>query len=407
MKKKRILLVRDKDYFFYVYQLVAFLTRNGHEVEVLHTLDAEPEPLYRDLITKTQQLAIKCHLVQSHASLIEQKLVSLGSRLRIISKLSVIRPHKIRAARRALAHSKKYDFIIAYDPPSLFLACKLFPNDLNKIINYSLEIDDETSWVFQRSRFVKSFRYFERSVQSKLYALMIQDKFRAQVLLRNCVCAHKIRTIFYPVAMSGGPSLKGPSESSFRQQGLHHEIKIIFFGAIWSQELLGKLKAVSTQLGAGQVLIIHGGRGSVRPPEVNTEKFIISTKPIPFDCVNEYIAAADLGLAIYPERTANNSRYTAFSSEKIARYTQCGIPFVAFHNEDYEFLRAETGCCELVRDYSEIPIAVNTILQNYDRYRRGAILAFDRFYCLENTGVELLKEISGAAQSRESAFILP
>jgi len=394
VRQKRILLVRDGDYCFHVYQLAAFLKRNGCDADVLHTYDAEPEPLYRDLIIKTVELGINCYLVKPSVSLIEQKLVSLASRLHVISKLHVIRPGKIRAARKAVAR-RAYDFIIALDPPSLFLACKAFPRKLHKIINFSLEVDDETSVVFRRSRFGRSLRYFERSVQAKLHALMIQDRFRAHVLLRNCVRPHRVRTICYPVAMSdtdhgqAGIALPARGETSGRRQ-----ISILFFGAIWSRELLDELDAVSRRLGQDQVLVILTGRGSVRPAGTSNERLIISTEPIPFEAVNERIASADIGLALYPEQTSNNSRCVAFSSEKIARYAQCGIPFIAFQNEDYEFLKIETGCCELVQAYAEIPRAVDTIVKNYDTYRRGMRVAFERFYSLDNSGAQLLKDIS-------------
>jgi hypothetical protein len=400
MQRVRILLVRDNDYCFHVYQLAAFLARNGYDAEVLHTCDAEPESLYRDLIVKTSQLGIKCYLVKPRVSLIEQKLVSFASRLRIISKLHVIRPHKIRAARKALGRGAHYNFIVAVDPPSLFLACRLFRKELHKIINFSLEVDDATSVVFRRSRFGRSLRYFERAVQAKLYGLMIQDRFRAQVLLRNCGQPQNIRTIFYPVAMDASDYRRAPVPAfHHRQSTCPRQVRILFFGAVWSRELLDELAGLSSHLQEDQLLLVQSGRGSVRPTQRSGEKLVISTEPIPFDAVNEYIASADIGLAIYPEQTSNNSLYTAFASEKIARYAQCGIPFIAFENEDYEFLKIETGCCELVREFSEIPHAIDTILENYDAYRRGVLAAFDRFYSLDNSGVHLLKEISGVNYS--------
>jgi hypothetical protein len=388
-KIKRILLIRDKDYCYYVYQLAEFLSRDGHDIQVLHTYDDDPEPVYRDLITKTQQLGIKCYLVKPRASFIEQKLVSLASILRLICKLNVIQPYKVRAALRALKNCSAYDLIVAYDPPSLFLACRLFPEKLHKIINYSLEVDDETSIDFKRSRYVRGFRYFERSIQSKLYALLIQDRFRAHVLLQNNTCPPGIRTIIFPVAMPGASRHRGPVGPLPR----NHETRILFFGAIWSKELLEELKAVARRLERQQMLVIQTGRGTIRPADLSTEKLIISSDPIPFDRINEQVALAHIGLALYPERTSNNSRYTAFSSEKIARYIQCGIPFIAFKNEDYELLKLESGCCELVNGFSEVPGAISTIVRSYGAYQRGAFLAFERFYRLENTGAELLAQI--------------
>jgi len=275
------------------------------------------------------------------------------------------------------------------------LSYKLFKKERHKIINYSIKIDDETSALFARHRTLRSFRYFERSVQWKLYALLIHDRFRARSLMQKFVHAETVRTIFLPTSMSGAPLRRAfdskrplPTAASSSRP-----VTILFFGGLWKGPLLQELEMVSNALGEGQVLVVQGGRGSLRPDEVTTRKFVISTRSLPFDKINEYIATADVGLALYPERTANNSRYTAFAGEKVARYAQCGVPFIAFRSEDYEFLKAETECCELVDDYGEIPAAINKILDNYESYRRGAYAAYDRFYRIENTGAEVLRAL--------------
>ena len=389
-KPNRILLVRDGDFYFYVYQLAEFLYKSGHHVEILNTFTGEIEPLYRNLVKKTQALNITCHFINNNrAAWVERKAISLAYRSRLIDKLAVVTPYKLRRARDALTESGQFDVIITFDPSSLFLACKVCPDNLTKIIHYSLEISDESHRDFQKSRTVRAFRYYERAALSKIRALMIQDRFRAQILLRNRSNGQGVKTILFPVAMSG-PAVRKASitEGNFR------EVKILFFGGLWSQNLLSQLETVSLQLKENQVMVIHGGRGSIRATETRQQKLIVSTDAIPFDRVNDYISSADIGLAIYPNNEAN-SRYTAFSSEKVARYVQCGIPFIAFRNEAFEFLQAETGCCELIDNYAEIPNAIDKIVGNYRVYQRGAYEAFNTFFCLEQTGLELLREIEG------------
>jgi len=166
----------------------------------------------------------------------------------------------------------------------------------------------------------------------------------------------------------------------------------LFFGGLWSQAFLQELLKLSAAFHEGQLLIIRGGRGAARPTPVPGSKVDISTTAIPFDQINTVIADADIGLALYP-LDEPNSRCSAFAGEKVARYLQCGVPFIAFRNEDYEFLQAETGCCELVADYAEVPRAVNVIMGNSDRYARGAEAAFARFYCHDKTGPELVRQL--------------
>src|ERR1019366_6226100 len=99
-------------------------------------------------------------------------------------KSSVITKSKIRDAR-TLLRGEQFDTIIAYDPVSLFLACGLFPNALNKIIDYSIEVIEEGHPAFQSIPTVRSFVDFERKVLPRLNALLIQDRYRAALLLKN------------------------------------------------------------------------------------------------------------------------------------------------------------------------------------------------------------------------------
>lgn len=370
MAASRILLVRDGDFYIHVQQLAELLTQHGFDVEVLHTANAAPEPLYRDLIAKTRGHGVRCHLVHEQGSWLETRVMALAFRAGLITTLSVITPHKMRRARRLLAERPSFDAVIAYDPASLLLACRLFPHRLDRVIDYSLEISDESHRDFQTSRVERALRLFERSMLPKVGALLIQDRFRAQVLLRHLPDAAAVTTLYMPVAINGPARPPRPAAGT--------PFTVLFFGGLWSSELLRELEAVARAMRDGQRLRIQGGRGTVRPA-VSGDRLEVSSEPVPFDRVNDVIAAADVGLAVYPQAEAN-SRCSAFAGEKVARYLQCGLPFIAFDYEDYAFLRDETGCCELVKTYAEIPGAINAIMDDYDRYQRGARLAFEKYY---------------------------
>lgn len=385
MSRVRVLLVRDGDFFIHVQQLAELLVQGGHDVEVLHTGNGEPEPLYRSLIDETRRLGVVCHLVHERAPWLEDKLVAAAYQAGVTTKRGVVTPFKVRRARQLLSTGAPFDVVIAIDAPSLYLACRLFPQRLNQILEYSLEVSDESHGDFQASRAERAFRYFERAMLPRIGGLIIQDRFRAEVLLQHIPEAAQIATCFFPVAVNG-PAVAGdrPHPQS--------PARVLFFGGLWSDQLLGEFERVSRRLRDGQVLAICGGRGTVQRPPTATDRLEISTTPIPFDRINEMIATADIGLAVYPQAEAN-SRRSAFAGEKVARYLQCGVPFIAFESVDYAFLQAETGCCELVRTYDEIPAAVNTILDNYPRYHRGARVAFERYYWRETTGPILLRFI--------------
>lgn len=388
MAQLRVLLIREGDFFIHVQQLAELLWRDGLHVEVLNTCNDEPEPLYRDLVAKVRQQGITCHLVINRPGWFERTMVTFAFKLRVATRAAVVTPYKIRASRAALAASGSFDRVIAFDLPSLLLACRLFPDRPGKIIDYSLEISDESHADFQTSRAERSFRHFERAVLPKLGALMIQDRFRAAVLLRHVPRADRVRTILFPVAING------PARRRDARPQRGGEARILFFGGLWSERFLKELEMISARLDPGLVLVVRGGRGTIRPRPSPGSRLDLSTAPIPFDEVNDVIGSADIGVALYPNDEAN-SRCSAFASEKVARYLQCGLPFIAFASEDYAFLRDETGCCELVAAYAEVPDAINRILGDYGRYQQAATAAFERFYSRDRTGPALIRELAG------------
>jgi hypothetical protein len=386
--RPRILLVRERDFYIHLAQLAQLLSRHGCDVEVLNTTNAEPEPLYRDLVAEVRAAGIPCHLVVGRAAPAASALLAAAFRLRLITKRNVITPFKVRESLKTLSTRSPFDLVIAFDPVSLFLATQLFRSELGRIIEYSLEISDESHIDFQASRAERSFRRFERRMLPKLRALMIQDRFRAAVLLRHVRRADAVRTIYFPVAMAGpgrkpAPGLRTPGAAT-----------VMFFGGVWSAAFLRELQAIAAGLRDRQRLVVCGGRGTVTPGPVSSTRFELNTEPIPFDRVNDAIESADIGLALYPHNEPN-SRISAFASEKVSRYLQCGVPFIAFRSEDYAFLQAETRCCELVDSYAEVPAAVNRIIDNHASYQRGAVAAFDRFYCHDTTGPALVRALVG------------
>ena len=63
--------------------------------------------------------------------------------------------------------------------------------------------------------------------------------------------------------------------------------------------------------------------------------------------IPKIVSSAYIGVAYYGDATVND-RLTAFSSEKIAHYMQCGLPVIAHRNESYELLMQQHHCGEMV-----------------------------------------------------------
>ena len=96
----------------------------------------------------------------------------------------------------------------------------------------------------------------------------------------------------------------------------------------------------------------------------------------------EFIAMADIGLAIYTSQ-ADNDRLIAFSSHKLAIYARCGIPYISFDNESYPPLDDIARWGERIRHVCEIGDAVNKISASYPDYAAAAASAYRKVYCID------------------------
>lgn len=210
--------------------MAALLIAEGCEVEVLQSDDHEPEPLYRQVIADTMSLGAKCHFVRPcKAPSLEHHVIKAARKFRIVYKLGIVYPEKIRLARQVLRNSGPFDRIITYEPASLFLADQALSGSLDRVIHYSLEIIDETHPDFHTNCLLRAFRLYERRTLSKVRALLIQDRFRARILTAKA--PGNVRKIYFPVAMSNRPAAQAGARRGWpltEQQKT--AVKVLFFG---------------------------------------------------------------------------------------------------------------------------------------------------------------------------------
>src|SRR5260370_22064256 len=104
-------------------------------------------------------------------------------------------------------------------------------------------------------------------------------------------------------------------------------------------------------------------------------KVALSLQLVPAEQIQEVIASADVGLLFYSGQS-HNERLTAFASEKMAFYMQCGVPFVAFDYPGFRRLADNDGAGRVVGRLEELPESIRTILMSHEKFRQGAQRAF-------------------------------
>ena len=108
-----------------------------------------------------------------------------------------------------------------------------------------------------------------------------------------------------------------------------------------------------------------------------------SLKYLQPDELDDMVASADVGIALY-DNDKLNTRFTAYSSEKIVTYLRCGVPFIGFDNESYRDLKQRYDCCALIGNIDELVDAAASRLRNREHHSKEARRAYlEVFYRTE------------------------
>lgn len=210
------------------------------------------------------------------------------------------------------------------------------------------------------------------------------------------------RICHLPVSISGE---KVTAKSTWLHQRLDipEDKKIIlYFGHMQSGRFVDELLASANELPDPYVLVLHG-------PSINLDidaikallppgKAYYSAPDVAEQDLYKLISSAHVGAALYSQIDINR-RLTARSSEKIARYAQCGVPFLAINNANYRRLKDEYDICELIDSPADLVAAVQRIDQRHDVMRAACFDAFEALYRFESN-VGFIPEILDAAEAR-------
>ena len=380
MKKRKILIVRWGQIRIHDYYLANLLTLVDCDVEFAFYT---PSYAYRDkhIVDLLAQVKEKYTCHEFFETFFKKQFIRLNTLLERLFKKSFpslssgfLLPRALRKTIN-LAH---YDYIIPIEQHALYWIAHADKTILPKTLYYSLEIQkirDSDVGMTLKPVLLEEKKW----VHSGLLGLIIQDKFRAEALLECKVEEAKLKTLYLPVFVPGMPSL---SKSNFLSDklNLRNDKKIIlYFGEVYEERKLPELTEAFNDVKAQDyVLVFHGSKHYKNIIKPVPNKVIISEAFVPFEQINQVIASAHIGLAFYDNHKLN-TRYTAFSSEKITRYLQCGVPFIAFKNETFSALNDLAECAYLIDDFSELETALSTIEKAYDFYSKNALKAFTFF----------------------------
>lgn len=297
-----------------------------------------------------------------------------GFKTRIVSKFSY------EKACQAFSVFCGADLVIGIEKAGLEVASFFSRTFHVPYVYYSLELYIEDHYA--RRRFEWQL-WSERRCHRGAVATIVQDKFRWSVLsASNGVMDQKV--FFLPIGVDDSTRVRFGDEHIPCPDS---ENKLLYFGIISRDRFSLDLFNVSSGLPDGVVVHLHGPLSDLGLSKLflkeNNNKFFFTTNMLPESQIFNLVRSAKIGLAFY--RTDNsNDLLTAYSSQKIAVYFQCGLPIIAFRSDAYEDLFSRFKCGVMIDSIDQLPLAVQEILSDYRSYSSGALAAFREVYNLRN-----------------------
>ena len=278
--------------------------------------------------------------------------------------------------------SNRYDYFIGIEKNGLIWAGMLSGKLNIPYIYYSLELyidrHPELDSFINSDVILKE----EKKYHARAAGTIIQDQLRAKALF-ECNGIEEKNSIYIPVSVTG-KKINDTSRFLHEKLGIEYSKKIvIYIGWVRKKRGVDELMRCASRLGDDFVMVFHG------PflPEVSTEnsfggKVFFSREMTSSEDIPKIVSSAYIGVAYYGNATIND-RLTAFSSEKIAHYMQCGLPVIAHRNESYELLMQQHHCGEMIDNIQQLPEAVQKIDSDYSHYRDNAFTAYEHFYSFD------------------------
>ena len=293
----------------------------------------------------------------------------------------IISPYVEKESLRLL-NGKKYRCFVGIEKKGLIWAGRLARLAQVPYLYYSLELYLEDHPAFFGDKAFAEVRKEEIKYHKASKATIIQDRMRAEVLLKSNGMA-SADLLFLPVSLA---EEENRNKSSWLNE--HNSIPpdkkvILYYGKIDKDRLCFELAMQSSHLGNENIMVFHG-YGSEEDIEILRENgdLVLSLELVDQHEIKKLISSAAIGLVMYGD-TCNNDRLTAFSSEKLALYLQSGIPIIAFDIGNYNNLMDSYRCGELIVEMKQLPDAVGKILHDYESYRAAAFAAYRELYRYE------------------------
>ena len=110
--------------------------------------------------------------------------------------------------------------------------------------------------------------------------------------------------------------------------------------------------------------------------DISNDKVCLSLNPVPFDCIDEVVSSAHIGLIAYDKSYGDGRVNIRKSSGKLAQYLKCGIPVIALDLPGYKEMFTEYRCGLVFKNFEEIEQCIDIIFKDYNSFSKEAFRCF-------------------------------
>jgi glycosyltransferase involved in cell wall biosynthesis len=219
---------------------------------------------------------------------------------------------------------------------------------------------------------------------------IITDIRRAALLRDESNLLNEQRFVELPNSPSGTVVSADRDEFRKRLRVAADDVLVLHSGGLWPWARAPELMSALPTLAANTIVVFQQ---NVRADAATRELYELVecaypvrflADPVPYELVDDAVAASDIGLALYRGDTPNVA-LTGKGSGKLGRYLRAGKPVIVDRTGGLEWV-AEYGAGEVITDVTGLPQAIERIMADYDRYAQRARechaehMSFERYW---------------------------
>ena len=303
-----------------------------------------------------------------------------------VTKQSLRKPSGQAFAARFLARGllrRDYDLVIA--TPAIAL---VFGAVLARLAGAPLVVLHDELWTPRDVKLAPRLRHAMYRAHERAALTIITDLRRVEVLEKDWPPLRGHRFVELPNAPAGEPISTRDREKTRAELGVRPDQTLVLHaGSLTKRFGLDDLLEALPHFPENAVLVcqsaLHTHRLDPALLALVEARYPVQFRldPVPYGRVDELVAAADIGVALY-HGTIPAVRRVGKGSGKLNRYLRARKPAIVDTNADLEFVGDyEAGV--VISHPSEIPSAIATITERYETFSINARRCFDEQLAFE------------------------